>query len=82
MIIDTHSHHVPEAMLDDLVSGKASFPSVDLLAEDGKYRLAFAGGTPTRPVMQGLRAVEPRLAWMEEQSVDVQVCAGWLDSFG
>ena len=82
MIIDTHSHHVPEAMLDELVSGKASFPSVDLLAEDGKYRLAFAGGTPTRPVMQGLRAVEPRLAWMEEQSVDVQVCAGWLDSFG
>ena len=32
--------------------------------------------------MQGLRRVEPRLAWMEEQSVDHQVCAGWLDSFG
>ena len=82
MIIDTHSHHVPEAMLDDLVSSKASFPSVELLAEDGKHRLAFAGGTPTRPVMQGLRRVEPRLAWMEEQSVDFQICAGWLDSFG
>ena len=82
MIIDTHSHHVPEAMLDDLVSGAASFPSVDLLAGDGKYRLAFAGGKPTRPVMPGLRTVEPRLAWMEEQAVDYQVCAGWLDSFG
>ena len=82
MIIDTHSHHVPEAMLDDLVSGRASFPSVELLAEDGRYRLAFAGGRPTRPVMSGLRAVEPRLAWMSGQAVDYQVCAGWLDSFG
>ena len=82
MIVDTHSHHVPEAMLDDLASGRASFPSVELMAADGKYRLAFAGGRPTRPVMRGLRAVEPRLAWMSEQAVDYQVCAGWLDSFG
>ncbi len=82
MIIDTHSHHVPEGMLAALVKGGTNFPSIELLAEDGKYRLAFAGGKPTRPVAPGLRAVEPRLAWMQEQSIDYQVCAGWLDSFG
>ncbi len=82
MIVDTHSHHVPEPMLEGLVRGSARFPSIELLRDDGGYRLAFAGGAPTRPVMPGLRSVEPRLAWMEAQSVDRQVCAGWLDSFG
>ena len=83
MIIDTHSHHVPEAMLDDLVSGRASFPSVELLAEDGKYpprlrrRQADAAGhagaaecgAPAR--LDGGAGGRLR-----------QVCAGWLDSFG
>ena len=82
MIIDTHSHHVPEPMLDALVRRPGRFPSIELLGEDGRYRLSFAAGPPTRPVMPGLRAVEPRLAWMEGQAIDRQVCAGWLDSFG
>lgn len=82
MIIDTHSHHVPEPMLEALAAGAGRFPSVEVLHSDGSYRLAFAGGKPTRPVQKGLRAVEPRLAWMSEQAIDRQVCAGWLDSFG
>ena len=82
MIIDTHSHHVPEPMLDELVRAAGKFPSIELLRSEGRYRLAFAGGKPTRPVMPGLRSVEPRLAWMSEQSIDRQVCAGWLDAFG
>ena len=82
MIIDTHSHHVPEPMLDELVRMAGKFPSIELLHSDGKFRLSFAGGKPTRPVMPGLRSVEPRLSWMAGQSIDRQVCAGWLDSFG
>ncbi len=82
MIIDTHSHHVPEPMLDEMVRTAGRFPSIELLHSAGAYRLVFAGGRPTRPVMPGLRSVEPRLAWMSEQSIDQQVCAGWLDAFG
>ena len=83
MIIDTHSHHVPEAMLDDLVQRRGFLP----------LGRAPGRGRQVPPRLRGRDAdaaghartagtVEPRLAWMEEQSVDHQVCAGWLDSFG
>jgi len=82
MIIDTHAHFVPQPMLDALAARGADFPSVELMREHDAFRLAFAGGAPTRPVSPGLRDPEKRLAWMAENGIDVQVCGGWLDSFG
>ncbi|MCH7543280.1 MAG: amidohydrolase [Proteobacteria bacterium] len=82
MIIDTHAHYAPQAMLDALKSGAGSFPSVELLHKDDKYRLSFAGRDPTRPLSPKLRDAEQRLAWMGEQGIDHQVTSGWLDSFG
>ncbi|MCH7711464.1 MAG: amidohydrolase family protein, partial [Proteobacteria bacterium] len=82
MIIDCHAHYAPQAMLDALKSGAGSFPSVELLHQDGKYRLSFAGRDPTRPLAPKLRDAEQRFAWMDEQGIDHQVTGGWLDSFG
>ena len=82
MIIDTHAHYTPQSMLAALKAGIGRFPSVELLAEDGKYQLAFAGGKPTRPLSPKLRDTDQRLEWMDGQSIDAQVVGGWLDSFG
>ncbi|MCZ6813656.1 MAG: amidohydrolase family protein [Alphaproteobacteria bacterium] len=82
MIIDTHAHFTPQAMLEALIKDVDHFPSVELLAEDGTYRLAFAGGAPTRPLSPKLRDADQRLEWMDAQSIDAQVTGGWLDSFG
>ncbi len=82
MIIDTHAQYVPQRMLDALATRGAEFPSVELQRADDDFRLAFAGGAATRPVSPGLRDPERRRAWLAENGIDVQVCGGWLDSFG
>ena len=82
MIIDTHAHFTPEAMLKALQAATGRFPNVELLAKDNAYRLAFAGGALTRPVAPKLRETAERLAWMDKTGLDAQVCGGWLDSFG
>jgi aminocarboxymuconate-semialdehyde decarboxylase len=82
VIIDTHAHFTPEAMLKALQGATGKFPNVELLAKDNNYRLAFAGGAPTRPVAPKLRETTERLAWMDKGGIDAQVCGGWLDSFG
>ena len=82
MIIDTHAHFTPQAMLDALAKEVGRFPSVELLTDDNHFKLAFAGGAPTRPISPKLRETEQRLGWMDEQHIDCQVTGGWLDSFG
>lgn len=82
MIIDTHAHFTPQSFLNNLKGKIDHFPSIELLVEDDKYRLAFVGGTPTRPLSPKLRDSDLRLQWMDEQGIDVQVAGGWLDSFG
>lgn len=82
MIVDIHAHYAPQEMLDRLAKRGGEFPSVELLRKDDQYRLAFAGGQPTRPVSPKLRDAEQRIAWMHGQEIDHQVVGGWLDSFG
>ncbi len=82
MNIDIHAHFAPQQMFDALLKNIGRFPSVDLLHEDGKFQLAFAGGKPTRPVMPNLRDTENRLQWMTERNIDHQINGGWLDMFG
>ncbi len=81
-VIDSHAHYAPQPMFDALARGSARFGGVDCLHEDGRFRLAFAGRQPTRPVMPRLREADQRLAWMDEQGLDRQVVAPWTDSFG
>ena len=82
MIIDTHAHLVPAPMLEALNTAISRFPSIELLHEAGKYRLAFAGGAPTRPIAADLQDTDRRLEWMDRETVDVQIVGGWLDAFG
>jgi len=82
MIIDTHAHFTPQSLLTQLTKEIGRFPNVQLMEEDGKFRLAFMGQAPTRPLSPKLRDSDMRLEWMDTQSIDGQVVGGWLDSFG
>ena len=82
MIVDIHAHYVPRKMLDALASGAASFANVELLRDGDTFKLSFAGRPATRPVSPKLCETELRQAWMAENGIHVQICGGWLDSFG
>jgi aminocarboxymuconate-semialdehyde decarboxylase len=82
MIVDTHAHFLPQAMLDALNNNPSAFPSIECASDGETWKLGFAGGSLSRPILPNLRKGDTRLQWMDEQAVDVQVCGGWLDSFG
>lgn len=82
MIIDTHAHFAPQALLDALKARGGDFPSIELMHEGDTWKLGFAGGALTRPINPKLREADLRHEWMKENDIDVQVCGGWLDSFG
>lgn len=82
MIVDTHAHYLPQSMLDALSKRASDFPSIECLNDDKAWKLGFAGGPLTRPIMPKLRDGDLRLKWMDDNGIDVQVCGGWLDSFG
>ena len=80
--VDIHAHLVPPRLLDDLEHGRLRFPGIEVVPRDGGRALAFAGGEPTRPVPPGMQDAERRRSWMDEQGIELQVVAGWLDMFG
>ena len=82
MIIDTHAHFTPRPMLEAIKKNATRFPSAELLEGDGGFKLAFAGGPPTRPIAPKLMETDQRLEWLAGQCIDAQVTGGWLDSFG
>lgn len=82
MIIDSHAHLVPPALLQEIRDTAASFPSVRLIEEKQSLAFSFAGNKATRPVAGFLSDIPKRLAWMDEHSIDRQVVGGWLDMFG
>lgn len=82
MIVDTHAHVVPKAMLETLRAERRLFPSVKVTAEGEATRLAFAGSAPTRPVAPRLSDMAQRKSWLAQQGIDCQVAGGWLDVFG
>ena len=82
MIVDTHAHYLPQAMLEDLNNRSSDFPNIDCLTQDNVWKLGFSGAPLTRPILPGLRQSDTRLQWMDDQKIDAMVCGGWLDSFG
>ena len=82
MIVDAHAHLMPHDLIDAIRKERAKFPSLKVIEQDGSIALAFAGGKPTRPVSKGLSDIAGRLAWMDKQGIDRQVCGGWVDAFG
>jgi aminocarboxymuconate-semialdehyde decarboxylase len=82
MIVDSHAHFVPAALLEELQDRHAEFPSVQMIPKDGSLTFAFSGKVQTRPVAPGLTNLQKRLTWMDENGIDRQVVAGWVDMFG
>ena len=82
MIIDTHAHFTPDILLKAFATKGHLFPNIELLEEEGKFRLSFMGKSPTRPLAPKLCDSDMRIDWMDRQSIDKQVVGGWLDSFG
>ena len=82
IIVDTHAHYLPQPLLDELSNRASDFPSIACMQQDGAWKLGFAGKALTRPINPGLRESNRRIDWMDAQNIDVQVCGGWLDSFG
>jgi aminocarboxymuconate-semialdehyde decarboxylase len=82
MIIDSHAHLVPPALLDAVRTQKGDFPSVKLIEDGGSMGFSFAGNKPTRPVSKPLSDIAGRLKWLDDNKIDRQVVGGWLDMFG
>lgn len=82
MIVDCHAHLTPPSCLDEMRKVAPKVPSVRLIEQDGSLAFSFAGNKPTRPVAKGLTDIPGRLAWMDKNGIDRQVCGGWVDSFG
>ena len=82
MIVDTHAHFVPGALLETLKTSRRLFPSVAVSSEGSGTKLAFAGAAPTRPVSPKLINLDQRRDWLAAQKIDCQLAGGWLDMFG
>ena len=74
MIVDSHAHLVPPELIAAIRSERARFPGVRVIEEAGSLALAFAGHKPTRPISKPLSDVAARLAWMDREGIDAQVC--------
>ena len=82
LIIDSHAHLVPPALLEAIRSEAARFPSVRAIEDHGSLAFSFAGAKPTRPVSKPLSDIAGRVAWMTKNGIDKQVVGGWVDMFG
>jgi aminocarboxymuconate-semialdehyde decarboxylase len=81
--IDVHSHYVPPQLLE-AIAKKGGEIGVRLLpTEGGQPALQFDYGFKVRPFFS--RLVEPaaqRVAWLDEQGIDLQINGTWPDIFG
>ena len=77
--IDSHAHIVPPDLIDEARKSGALGVSVED-TEQGPA-LQFEGLVHLRPV-GGLARLEPRLQWMEQQDLHLQILGSWLDIQG
>jgi hypothetical protein len=46
-----------------------ALPPLRLIEDGAGLAIVFAGGKPSRPIMQGLSDLTARLAWMDKQGI-------------
>ena len=78
--IDSHAHIVPPTLIDE---ARKSGSSLGISVEDTERgpALQFDGLVHLRPV-GGLARLEPRIEWMEQQGLSLQILGSWLDIQG
>jgi aminocarboxymuconate-semialdehyde decarboxylase len=83
MPIDIHAHYVPPELID-AIAARGKDIGVQLVQSSGAtLALHFDYGFKVRPFFP--RLVEPvgeRLAWLDQQGIDVQIVGTWPDIFG
>jgi aminocarboxymuconate-semialdehyde decarboxylase len=82
--IDIHAHYIPPQLID-AVAARGGDLGVRLVRSpgDGPPSLHFDYGFKVRPFFP--RLVEPvaqRVAWLDEQGIDLQIVGTWPDIFG
>jgi aminocarboxymuconate-semialdehyde decarboxylase len=82
--IDIHAHYIPPQLID-AVAARGNDLGVRLVRSpgDGPPALHFDYGFKVRPFFP--RLVEPvaqRVAWLDEQGIDLQIVGTWPDIFG
>ena len=82
MIYDCHAHLVPPSLIKAIEDNAGDFADLKLVQQGDAFGFSFAGGKATRPVAKPLSDMGGRIAWMDEQKIERQVCGGWLDLFG
>jgi aminocarboxymuconate-semialdehyde decarboxylase len=81
--IDMHAHYVPPTLVDAVEAGIPEVPSASVITEGEQgHRFKLGDASATRPLPGGLVDVDRRLQWMDENDIDVQVVAPWVDVFG
>ena len=87
MVIDIHSHIVPQTLFDRFADAADTFPSVrmepivDSKGKDG-FRFQFPGSIPTRPVIPELSDLDTRKTAMDAEGVDHALLSLWTDLEG
>jgi aminocarboxymuconate-semialdehyde decarboxylase len=81
MILDVHSHHIPQRILSLLREGRA-FPMIGLRESSESFSFAFPDLAVSPPAPRAIADTGVALSWMDEQGVDVQVLGPWTDLFG
>ncbi len=78
--IDSHAHIVPPDLIDE---ARKSGATLGVSVEDTERgpALQFDGLVHLRPV-GGLARLEPRLEWMDQQGLSLQILGSWLDIQG
>ena len=78
--IDSHAHIVPPDLVQEARKSGATL-GVTVEDTDQGPALQFDGLVHLRPV-GGLARLEPRLEWMEQQGLSLQILGSWLDIQG
>ncbi|MEA2955477.1 MAG: aminocarboxymuconate-semialdehyde decarboxylase, partial [Alphaproteobacteria bacterium] len=83
MPIDIHAHYIPPQLID-AVAARGKDIGVQLVQSGGASpAMHFDYGFKVRPFFPRLvELVSQRLAWLDEQGIDVQIVGTWPDIFG
>jgi len=82
-VIDVHSHLLPPAVIDELKQHPRVFPGIEATDLPGGAKAFRFQGLPDCPPMPAsVLDVDRRVQWLDEEVIDVQLCAPWTDLFG
>ena len=80
--LDIHAHHVGQPVVDRINQEGARHGVRVVKSEDGATRLEVGGRVTGMPLLPTLVDDTPRLKWMDEAGIDVQLISGWMDLAG